>query len=72
MAAHEQDKEGPMNREHQSERVKRRLRVVQWAAWIDLILLVALLTSTFSKQRDFVHVLGPLHGMTHKNKQFTG
>jgi hypothetical protein len=44
-------------------RVQNRLRIVQWAAWIDLILLVALLTSSFSGQRDFVHVLGPLHGI---------
>lgn len=52
-----------MNEQQQGERVLRRLRIVQWAAWIDLILLVALLASSFSKQRDFVHVLGPLHGI---------
>ncbi len=47
----------------QMERVRRKLRIVQWAAWIDLILLVALIASSLSKQRDFVHVLGPLHGI---------
>lgn len=52
-----------MNEKQQGERVRRRLRIVQWAAWVDLILLVALLASSFSKQRDFVHVLGPLHGI---------
>lgn len=47
----------------QNQRVQSRLRIVQWAAWVDLILLIALLVSAFSKQRDFVHVLGPLHGI---------
>lgn len=52
-----------MNQRQQSERVQRRLRIIQWAAWVDLILLIALLASSFSQQRDLVHVLGPLHGI---------
>ncbi len=52
-----------MNEKLQSKRIQSRLRIVQWAAWIDLILLIALLASAFSNQRNFVHVLGPLHGI---------
>ncbi len=52
-----------MNEKSQNQRVQSRLRIVQWAAWIDLILLIALLASAFSNQRNFVHVLGPLHGI---------
>jgi hypothetical protein len=52
-----------MNEKPQNQRVQSRLRIVQWAAWIDLILLVALLASAFTNQRNFVHVLGPLHGI---------
>ena len=52
-----------MNEKQQGERVRGRLRIVQWAAWVDLILLVALVGSALSNQRDFVHILGPLHGI---------
>ena len=52
-----------MMQNKQNERVLRRLRIVQWAAWIDLILLVTLITAALSKQSNFVHVLGPLHGI---------
>ncbi len=52
-----------MNQQVDNKRVERRLRILQWSAWIDLILLVALLASAFSKQRNLVQILGPLHGI---------
>ena len=52
-----------MSQQSYAERVARRLRILRWSAWIDLILLIALVASALSNQRDFVHVLGPLHGI---------
>jgi hypothetical protein len=43
-------------------RVRQRLRWVRWAALLDLVLLVALLTASFTGNRPLVSVLGPLHG----------
>lgn len=49
----------PQQRDH----IQRRLRIIQWAAWIDLILLIVLLTAAFTHQQNAVHILGPLHGI---------
>jgi hypothetical protein len=43
--------------------VLRRLRIVHWIALADALLLIALVTSSLTGRRDFVHVLGPLHGV---------
>jgi hypothetical protein len=43
--------------------VRRRLLVMRWIALLDLILLIALVASSLSGQREFVRVLGPLHGI---------
>lgn len=43
--------------------VRRRLLVVRWIAVLDLILLIALVASSLTGQREFVRVLGPLHGI---------
>jgi hypothetical protein len=45
------------------EQIKSRLRILRWSAWIDLALLLALVSSALTNHRDFVHVLGPLHGI---------
>lgn len=42
--------------------VLRHLRLVRWAALADLFLLIALVGSSLSGRRDFVSVLGPVHG----------
>lgn len=42
--------------------VLRRLRLVRWAALADLLLLIALVSSSLSGRRDLVSVLGPVHG----------
>lgn len=52
-----------MSQQQHNVRVQQRLRIVQWVAWIDLILLVTLLTAALSQRHDFVQVLGPLHGI---------
>lgn len=44
-------------------RIRQRLRLVRWVALLDLLLLVALLASSLTGQREFVRVLGPLHGI---------
>ncbi len=44
-------------------RVRQRLRIVRWVALLDLVLLIALLASSLTGQREFVRVLGPLHGI---------
>ncbi len=41
--------------------IRRRLRTVRWAALLDLLLLIALVTSSLTGQREFVRLLGPLH-----------
>lgn len=43
--------------------IRRRLRVVRWAGWVDLILLVALIIASRTGTRELVRVLGPLHGI---------
>lgn len=43
--------------------IRRRLRAVRWAALLDLLLLIALVTSSLTGQREFVRILGPLHGI---------
>lgn len=48
--------------EQSSERVRRRLSLVRWIALVDLILLVALVMSSLSGNRQLVSILGPLHG----------
>jgi hypothetical protein len=45
-----------------ADRVLRRLRVVRWVAFADLVLLVALVSCSLSGARDLVRILGPLHG----------
>lgn len=45
-----------------AERIVRRLRLVRWLALIDVALLVALVTASWSGAREIVHILGPLHG----------
>ncbi len=45
-----------------SERVRRRLGVVRWVALMDLVLLVVLVTSSLTGNRQLVSILGPLHG----------
>jgi hypothetical protein len=42
--------------------ILRRLRLVRWVALLDLVLLIALVSSSLSGNREFVRVLGPLHG----------
>lgn len=42
--------------------ISRRLRLVRWAALADLLLLIALVSSSLSGRRDLVSVLGPVHG----------
>jgi hypothetical protein len=51
-----------MNSLPDPQRVRQRLRWVRWAALLDLVLLVALLTASFTGNRPLVSVLGPLHG----------
>lgn len=46
-----------------TESCLRRLRLVRIIALTDLVLLAALITSSFTGQRAFVQVLGPLHGV---------
>lgn len=43
--------------------IRRRLRVVRWVGWVDLILLVALIIASRTGNRELVRVLGPLHGI---------
>ncbi len=49
----------------QTERVYRRLRIVRLVAFIDLVLLVALVSAALTGRREIVHVLGPLHGINY-------
>ena len=46
-----------------AQQICRRLRIVQWVALADLLLLAALITSAVTGARDLVHILGPLHGV---------
>lgn len=52
-----------MTSQQQLERIQKRLRVVRPIALADLVLLIALVTSSLTKQRAFVSILGPLHGI---------
>ncbi|HLG78104.1 MAG TPA: hypothetical protein VKX46_16935, partial [Ktedonobacteraceae bacterium] len=52
-----------MTSQQQLERVQKRLRVVRPIALADLVLLIALVTSSLTKQRALVSILGPLHGI---------
>lgn len=49
--------------ERRSERTRRRLGTVRRVALVDLVLLVALVSSSLTDRREFVQVLGPLHGV---------
>ena len=41
---------------------RRRLRLVRWVALCDVVLLAALLFASFTGAREWVSLLGPLHG----------
>jgi hypothetical protein len=41
---------------------RRRLRVIKWVGLFDAALLIALIISSLTGNRDFVRVFGPLHG----------
>lgn len=43
--------------------VLRRLRIVRGIALLDLLLLVGLVASSLAGRREFVSLLGPLHGV---------
>ncbi|HEY3991953.1 MAG TPA: DUF3817 domain-containing protein [Ktedonobacteraceae bacterium] len=46
-----------------NERIARRLRGVRVVASIDLVLLVALVSTALARQKALVSILGPLHGI---------
>lgn len=48
-----------------TQRISRRLRIVRVVALVDLVLLLALVSSALTGQRELVHVLGPLHGINY-------
>lgn len=48
--------------ERRPDALRKRLRLVRWVALADALLLVALVSSSLSGQRDLVSVLGPVHG----------
>lgn len=41
---------------------QRRLRIVRWVALCDALFLAALLFSSFTGAREWVSILGPVHG----------
>ena len=45
-----------------TQRTRRRLQIVRWVALADVLLLVTLVTASVMDNRDWVSVLGPLHG----------
>ena len=47
----------------QTERIQRRLRIVRIAAFVDLVLLIILVSAALTGQKDVVSVVGPLHGI---------
>lgn len=47
----------------QIERIQRRLRIVRVAAFVDLVLLIILVSAALIGQKNIVHVVGPLHGI---------
>jgi len=50
-----------MNIAH-NDYIRRRLRTVRWVALADLVLLIALITASRLDNRDWVAILGPIHG----------
>jgi hypothetical protein len=48
-----------------TERVYRRLRIVRLVAFVDLVLLLALVSAALTGNRGLVHVLGPIHGINY-------
>lgn len=52
-----------MSTTHDAGQIRRRLGIVRWVALVDLILLIALVSSSLTGQRELVRVLGPLHGI---------
>ena len=46
-----------------TERLYHRLRIVRLVALVDLVLLIALVSAALTGKREFVHILGPLHGI---------
>lgn len=48
-----------------TEAVHRCLRVVRWVAFVDLLLLIALLVASRMGNRDLVRLLGPIHGINY-------
>ncbi len=49
--------------ERRGERIRRRLGIVRRVALVDLVLLLALVSSSLADRREFVQVLRPLHGV---------
>ena len=45
-----------------AQRTRRRLQIVRWVALADALLLVTLVTASIMDNREWVSVLGPLHG----------
>ncbi len=43
----------------------RRLNIVRWVGWTDLVLLIALLVASRTGNRDLVRLLGPIHGINY-------
>jgi polyferredoxin len=43
-------------------RIHQRLRIVRWVGLLDLALLITLVASSISGNREAVSILGPLHG----------
>lgn len=48
--------------EDQVQSRRRRLHLVRWVALADCVLLASLLLASFMGARDWVSILGPLHG----------
>lgn len=44
--------------------VRKKLMQVRWLAWADLVLLVVLLAASFAHEREWVRVLGAVHGVS--------
>lgn len=44
--------------------VRKKLMWVRWLALADLVLLIVLLMATFAHEREWVRVLGTLHGVS--------
>jgi hypothetical protein len=47
----------------QTQRILRRLRIVRLVAFVDLVFLIILISAALAGKREFVHILGPLHGI---------